>query len=95
MENPENLSPEELEARKEEMKDFYDSSVPYLESQLKYEQLLTDVEEARFKRANLAYQWQMIMASTQAPEGSDEDIEKQPAPTQDKKTVKRSKLKRT
>ena len=96
MENPENLSAEELDARKEEMKSFYDSSIPYLESQLKYEQLLTDVEEARFKRANFAYQWQMIMASTQAPEGSDEDIEKkEPVPTQDKKTVKRSKLKRT
>ena len=95
MENPENLSAEELDARKEEMKRFYDESVPYLESQLKYEKLLTDVEEARFKRANLQYQWQMMMASTQPPEGSDEDIEKPSAPAQDKKTTKRSKLKRT
>lgn len=95
MENPENLSAEELEARKEEMKRFYDDSIPYLESQLKYETLLTDVEEARFKRANFQYQWQMLMASTQPPEESDEDIEKESVPTQDKKTVKRSKLKRT
>jgi hypothetical protein len=42
MENPENLSAEELDARKEEMKRFYDESVPYLESQLKYEKLLKD-----------------------------------------------------
>ena len=36
MENPENLSAEELNERKEEMKTFYDESVPYLQSQLKY-----------------------------------------------------------
>tara|TARA_R100001509_G_C4758179_1_gene178760 strand:- start:330 stop:620 length:291 start_codon:yes stop_codon:yes gene_type:complete len=96
MENPENLSAEELDQRKEEMKEFYDSSIPYLESQLKYEQLLTDVEEARFKRANFAYQWQMLMASTQPPEESDEDVDKPKSkPTQDKKPLKRSKLKRT
>ena len=95
MENPENLSAEELNERKEEMRTFYDESVPYLESQLKYETLLTEVEEARFKRANLAYQWQMIMANTQAPEeggsGSDNDIDKKNTPpTQNKKSSKRT-----
>ena len=99
MENPENLSAEELNERKEEMKTFYDESVPYLQSQLKYETLLTEVEEARFKRANLAYQWQMIMANTQAPEegdsDSDSDIDKKNTPpTQDKKSDKR-KLKKS
>ena len=99
MENPENLSAEELNERKEEMKTFYDESVPYLQSQLKYETLLTEVEEARFKRANLAYQWQMIMANTQAPEegdsGSDSDIDKKNTPpTKDKKSDKR-KLKKS
>jgi len=96
MENPENLSAEELDQRKEEMKEFYDSSIPYLESQLKYEKLLTDVEEARFKRANFAYQWQMLMANTQPPEGSDEDVDKPMSkPVQDKKVIKKQKLKRT
>jgi len=95
MENPENLSAEELDARKEEMKTFYDQSIPYLESQLKYETLLTEVEEVRFKRANFAYQWQMLMASTQPPEGSDSDVDKKDAsPAQDKKGGKR-KLKKS
>ena len=95
MENPENLSAEELNARKEEMKTFYDESIPYLESQLKYETLLISVEETRFKRANFAYQWQMLMANTQPPEGSDSDVDKTDAPpTQDKKTAKR-KLKKS
>ena len=39
----EQLSPEQLEARREEMKQFYESSVPYLEAQAKYEKLLTEV----------------------------------------------------
>jgi len=96
MENPENLSAEELNERKEEMKTFYDESVPYLESQLKYETLLTDVEEARFKRANLAYQWQMIMANTKMQEEeADGDVDKKNTPpTQDKKSAKR-KLKKS
>ena len=33
MENPENLSPEELTAKKEEMLQFYKESMPYLEAQ--------------------------------------------------------------
>jgi len=93
MENPnENLSPEELEQRKEEMKLFYDQSVPYLESQLKYEQLLTDVEEARFKRANFQYQWQMLMAQTQMAEEEGNDTPKQAPKTST--TTKKTKLKR-
>jgi len=93
MENPnENLSPEELEQRKEEMKLFYDQSVPYLESQLKYEQLLTDVEEARFKRANFQYQWQMLMAQTQMAEEEGNDEPKKETKTST--TTKKPKLKR-
>ena len=93
MENPnENLSPEELEQRKEEMKSFYDQSVPYLESQLKYEQLLTDVEEARFKRANFQYQWQMLMAQTQMAEEEGNDEPKKETKTST--TTKKPKLKR-
>jgi hypothetical protein len=67
-----NLSPEELAQRKEEMKNFYDDSVPYLESQAKYEKLLTEIEEARFKRANYQYQFAMMMAN-QPKEDEDEN----------------------
>jgi threonyl-tRNA synthetase len=47
----EELTPEQLEARRDEMKQFYENSLPYLEAQAKYEKLLTEVEEARYKRA--------------------------------------------
>ena len=68
----EQMSPEELAHRKEEMKSFYDESVPYLESQAKYETLLTSIEEARFKRANFQYQYAMMM-SQQPTDPNDEN----------------------
>ena len=69
----EDLSPEELEARRDEMRQFYENSVPYLEAQAKYEKLLTDVEESRYKRATMQINYASMMAATQ---GSDFDIDK-------------------
>lgn len=64
------LTHEELMQKKEEMKKFYEESVPYLEAQCKYEKLLTDIEEARFKRATFQYQFAMMMA--QNPDNGEE-----------------------
>lgn len=86
MENQQNesqLTPEELAARKEEMKQFYDESLPYLESQVKYEKLLTEIEEARFKRSNWQYQWAVLMENSKAPADNEDDKEddiESPAP---------------
>ena len=41
----EELTPEQLEARRDEMKQFYENSLPYLEAQAKYEKLLTEVPD--------------------------------------------------
>ena len=57
------LTAEELTARKEEMLKFYTDSVPYLEAQLQYESLLTQIEELRFKRTNIQFQYAMMMDS--------------------------------
>lgn len=67
------LTQEELAARKEEMKAFYDDSLPYLESQSKYEKFLTEIEEARFKRATIQIQWANIMAAQQEQDTSDRE----------------------
>lgn len=91
------LTQEELKARKEEMKQFYDESLPYLESQAKYEKFLTEIEEARFKRATIQIQWANIMAAQQeqdtADHGEEEDLEEEhksaTAPTAERK-LKRS-----
>jgi hypothetical protein len=86
------LTQEELAARKEEMKAFYDDSLPYLESQAKYEKFLTEIEEARFKRATIQMQWANIMAAQQEQDTSDREEEKetaeQHAPTAERKLKK-------
>jgi hypothetical protein len=66
----EQLTPEQLEARRNEMQSFYEKSVPYLEAQSKYEKLLTEVEEARYKRASMQLQYATMMASVQQEEDS-------------------------
>jgi hypothetical protein len=68
------LTPEELESRRDEMKEFYEKSLPYLKSQAEYEKLLTEVEESRFKRANMQIQYANMMAAVQGPEESDEQL---------------------
>jgi len=87
------LTQEELTARKEEMKQFYLESHPYLEAQAKYEKLLTEIEEARFKRATIQIQWANIMAAQQEQDTSDHEEEEekeveQPSPTAERKLKK-------
>ena len=78
------LTQEELTARKEEMKKFYEESIPYLEAQAKYEKLLTEIDEARFKRSTLNYQWAQFIENTSPKEkGEDEDEEERPFEQED------------
>jgi hypothetical protein len=56
------------------MKEFYEKSLPYLKSQAEYEKLLTEVEESRFKRANMQIQYANMMTEVQGPEESDEQV---------------------
>ena len=67
------LTQEELAERKEQMLSFYVESVPYLEAQVKYETLLMQIDEARFKRSSIQMQYAMMMQSQQ--ESSEEDLE--------------------
>ena len=39
-----------------------------MQTQAKYEKLLTEIEEARFKRANYQYQFAMMMAQQEQTE---------------------------
>ena len=78
------LTQEELTARKEEMKKFYEESIPYLEAQAKYEKLLTEIDEARFKRSTLNYQWAQFIENTSPKEkGEEEDEEERPFEQED------------
>lgn len=62
MENPENLSPEELKAKKEEMLNFYKESMPYLKAQLEYEKMLSEIDEMRLKRTQIQMHYAQMMA---------------------------------
>ena len=84
MENPENLSPEELAARKEDMLTFYKQSMPYLEAQLEYEKMLSDIDEMRLKRTQI----QMTYAQMMAPPEEDDDTMPQPEKSSKKRKLK-------
>jgi hypothetical protein len=80
---------EELAAQKEQMLQFYTESLPYLEAQLKYEQTLAAIDEARFKRTNIQMQYAM-MAQAQQEVETDEDTDKEPIePEQGKKKLRK------
>ena len=85
MENPDNLSPEELAERKEEMLRFYEESMPYLNSQLKYEKMLCEIDELRFKRSQIQMQYAMMMAPPEEKEDSDLTKESTPETSVSKK----------
>lgn len=75
------LTAEELAAQKEQMLQFYTESLTYLEAQLKYEETLLKIDEARFKRTNIQMQYAMMaqaqQEAEQESEGSDFDIDNQ------------------
>ena len=76
-----NMTAEQLADRKNEMLTFYKESVPYLEAQLKYEQLLLEIDEARFRRTSINYQLAMMM---NPPTEGEEEIDA-PSPEQERK----------
>ena len=89
------LSAEQLIEQKEKMLKFYTESLPYLNAQLKYEEVLLSIDETRFKRTNIQYNFAMMMNQQQEEEsednkGSDFDVDKRKAATpQVKKTLKK------
>lgn len=76
----EQLSPEEIQARKQEMLNFYKDSMEYLEAQYKYEKLLADIDEARLKRATIQMQFAQLMAAQMESE-QEEDAKPEPETT--------------
>lgn len=96
MENQQNreLTAEEMAAQKEQMLQFYTESLPYLEAQLKYEDILMKIDEVRFKRTNIQMQYAMMAQAQREAEdeeeGSDFDVDKEPTtPEQGKKKLRK------
>ena len=79
------LTQEELAERKEQMLSFYVESLPYLEAQVKYETLLLQIDEARFKRSSIQMQYAMMLDSQKEQlSGDDFDIDKETKSNQNK-----------
>jgi hypothetical protein len=57
------------------MLQFYTESLPYLEAQLKYEETLLKIDEARFKRTNIQMQYAMMAQAQQEAEQESEQEE--------------------
>ena len=82
------MTPEQLAEQKEKMLEFYRESMPYLKSQLDYEKMLLEIDETRFKRSSIQYQFAMMMNPQQ--EEGDDDQEKSPEPAKsDSRKLKR------
>ena len=78
------MTPEQLEEQKEKMLEFYKTSMPYLKAQLEYEQMLLSIDETRFKRSNIQYQFAMMMNPPQE-EGDDQEESSEPTKSEGRK----------
>lgn len=72
MEEQLELTPEEIKERKEKLLNYYQEQIEFLNTQLEYETLLTNVEEQRAKRI----QMQAAIASFLSPQDEEEVDEK-------------------
>lgn len=71
------LTAEELAEKKEQMLKFYTESLPYLKAQAEYEKILCEIDEARFKRTSIQYQYAMMEQNQQEqPTEVEEPIKK-------------------
>ena len=75
------FSAEELAQQKENMLKFYTESLPYLEAQLQYEELLMKIDEARFKRTNIQMQYAMMAQAQKEAELEVEEDEEEESPS--------------
>lgn len=84
------LSQEELEQRKEEMLRFYTESLSYLQAQYEYENLLMQIDECRFKRAQYQIQYAMMMNPQVEQEGSPENLHEEIQQEQKERKLRKS-----
>ena len=69
------MSPEQLAEQKEKMLEFYKESIPYLTAQLEYEKMLLQIDEVRFKRSSIQYQFAAMMATPSEEDDQEESTE--------------------
>ena len=71
------LTAEQLQARKEETKRFFEEAIPFLQAQHSYEKLLAEIAEFKLKRLEYDHQHAVAMYHIQNPQELEEDIEEE------------------
>lgn len=75
---------EEIQEMRDRMQSYYDNQIPFLEKQLKYENLLADIELARAKRIEMTIR---IAQMTMGPQQEEEETT-EPTPEKQRKLKK-------
>jgi len=90
------MTAEQLEEQKEKMFEFYKGSLPYLRAQLEYEEMLLKIDEARFKRSSIQYQFAMMVNPQEKEEIEEsDDLEGSDFDVDNTSTTAKRKLKRS
>jgi hypothetical protein len=79
------MTPDQLAEQKEKMLEFYRESMPYLKSQLDYEKMLLEIDETRFKRSSIQYQFAMMVNPQPQEEDNDQEESSEPAKSDSRK----------
>ena len=79
-ETAEQLTPEQLKKRRDDLVNYYKNQTLVLEAQLKYENVMADIEEARVKRMTMIMR-QAQMAAPEQEEEEEEPLNETPTPT--------------
>ena len=87
-ESPRKMTPEEVEKRKAEMTAWHKEQIPFLETQFKYEDLLTKIQLAHTDRLEAEYKW--IQLKTAMMEKLTPDEVEEPAPVKAAMTATRT-----
>ena len=69
------LTAEQLQARKEDTKRFFEEAIPFLQAQHTYEKLLAEISEYKLKRLEFDHQHAVAMYHIQNPQELEEDME--------------------
>lgn len=72
-ETAEQLTPEQLKKRRDDLVNYYKNQTLVLEAQLKYENVMADIEEARVKRMTMIMRQAQMAAPPQEEEEEDDD----------------------
>jgi hypothetical protein len=84
-EKQEKLTPEQIEANRIRIVNYYKNQVEVLTTQCEYEKLLAEIETHRAKRMEMIIrQAQMSAGPQEEPEGEEEPEQKEPVQTEPK-----------